>query len=167
MQIFDRKYRLFGIINLIDLIVIVAVLVGGFAVYRLLSHSRSAETASTGQDFTYTVLCPTLRGVTAQQIKVGDTIFYKNNGKPIGTVKAVRATPLPGEFWDVQTNSMKRYQSTIYSDIWIDAAVKGTATPTGFMLGDVLLHGGQPLAIMTSTFDCDTALITTMTAVGQ
>lgn len=167
MQIFDRKYRLFGIINLIDLLVVIAVLVAVFAVYRVLSHGKATSAASGNQDITFTLLCAGTRGVTAQQVKVGDTIYKATTGAPIGTVKAVRQSPTPGEAWDVQTNSIKPYESTIYSDLWIDAVAKGTTTGTGFAIGSLMLHGGQPIPITTSTYECDSAQITTMTAVGQ
>ena len=166
VQIFDRKYRLFGLINLIDLIVILAVLVGAFAVYRLLSRDKTAGSASAGEDIAYTVLCPAQRGIPADQIKVGD-MMYKVTGKAVGKVTGVRETPTMGEFWNVQTQRLQTYQSTITSDIWIDAVAKGTPSQTGFAVGDLVLHGGQPFPIMTSTFECDTASITTMTVVGQ
>jgi len=165
VQIFDRKYRLFGVVNLIDLVVIVAVLVAAFAVYRLVSHNKNAANSGT-TNVAYTILVPAQRGVTAKQIKVGDTV-YKVTGKPVGTVTAVRVTPALGEVWDQQTGTLKQYQSSIAGDVWIDVAVKGTPSPTGFAVGDLVLHGGQPLPIMTSTYEGDAASITTMTVVGQ
>jgi len=166
VQIFDRKYRLFGLINLIDLLVIVAVLVAGFAVYRLLARNKATGAAADGTDITYTVMCPTLRGVGASQIKVGDTV-YKITGKPIGTVTAVRAVPTPAEAWDSQLHAIRPYVSTVVSDIYIDVAAKGTVTSSGVAVGDLLLHANQPMPIMTSTFECDTASIATLTIGGK
>jgi hypothetical protein len=166
VQIFDRKYRLFGLINLIDLLVIVAVLVAAFAVYRVLGHSKATGAAADGTNITFTVMCPTLRGVGASQIKVGDTI-YKNTGKPLGTVTAVRAIPSPSEAWDTTSQSIKPFSSTVVTDIYIDVAGKGTPTASGVAVGDLLIHGGQPMPIMTSTFECDTANIATLTIGGK
>jgi Domain of unknown function (DUF4330) len=166
VQIFDRKYRLFGIINLIDLLVIIAVVVAAFAVYRLLSRSKTATAGSGGVEATYTILVPTIRGITSQQVKVGDSVF-KVTGKPIGTVKAVRVTPTPSEAFDPQTGTVKPFQSTVYDDVWIDVVVKGTPTDTGFAVGDLVLHGGQSVPMMTSTFEGDNAVITTLTVGGQ
>jgi hypothetical protein len=166
VQVFDKKYRLFGVINLIDLAVVIAVLVAGFAVYRVLSPAPTETGTAVGKEAHYTVLCPALRGVSADQIKIGDAL-YKATGKPIGKVTAVRTTPLPGEVWDADSKSMQPYQSIILKDIWIDAVVTGTPTKTGLAVGDLLLHGGAPMPVMTSTFECDSASITTMTIVGQ
>ncbi|MDR3687560.1 MAG: DUF4330 domain-containing protein [Coriobacteriia bacterium] len=166
MQIFDRKYRLFGVINLIDLLVIVAVLVGGFAVYRLLARSKATSGAAEGTNVTYTVMCPAVRGVGPSLIKVGDVI-YKNTGKPIGTVTAVRGVPTPGEAWDQQSRKIVPYSSTVYTDIYIDVTTKGTPTGSGVAVGDLLLHAQQPMPVMTSTFECDTANIATLTIGGK
>lgn len=166
VQVFDKKYRLFGVINLIDLAVVIAVLVAGFAVYRVLSPAPTETGTVKGKEVRYTVLCPALRSVSADQIKVGDAL-YKATGKPIGKVTGVRTTPMPGEVWDGETKSIRSYNSTILADIWIDAVVTGTPTKTGVAVGELLLHGGAPMPVMTSTFECDSALITTMTIVGQ
>jgi hypothetical protein len=166
VQIFDRKYRLFGVINLIDLLVIVGVLVAGFAVYRVLSNNKQTAAKEEGTDFTYTVLCPNTRGISASQVKVGDAI-YKNTGKPIGTVTAVRVVPSPGDAYDTQAQSITRFSSSIMKDIYIDVAAKGMPNATGVVVGDLLLHGGQPMPVMTSTFQCDTASIATLTIAGQ
>lgn len=166
MQVFDRKYRLFGVINLIDLAVVIAVLVAGFAVYRVLSPAPTETGTVVGKEARYTVLCPSVRGMTAEQVKVGDAL-YKATGKPIGKVTAVRMTPVRGEVWDPETKTINNYNSTILSDIWIDAVVTGTPTKTGLAVGDLLLHGGAPMPVMTSTFECDTASITSMTIDGQ
>jgi len=166
VQIFDRKYRLFGIINLIDLLVIIAVLVAAFAVYRLLSHNKQTATESGGTTADYTILVPGQRGITAEQVKVGDQVF-KVTGKPIGTVKAVRLLPTPSEAFDPQSGTVKPYQSTVYSDVWIDVSVKGTPSQTGFAVGDITIHSGQSLPMMTSTFEGDNAIVTTLTIGGQ
>jgi hypothetical protein len=167
VQIFDRKkYRLFGVVNLIDLVVLVAVLVAGFAVYRVLTNSKQSTAAGTGQPITFTVMCPSLRSVGPEQIKVGDSL-YKNTGKLLGKVTAVRGVPTPGDAWDPSTSTIKHYSSTTLTDIYIDVEGNGTPTASGIGVGDLLLHGNQPMPIMTSTFECDTANITTMTIVGQ
>lgn len=166
MQIFDRKYRLFGVINLIDVLVIVGVLVAAFAVYRVLSNDKEKTVTDTGKDITYTVFCPNIRNIGAEQIKVGDAL-YKNTGKPIGKVTAVRIVASPVDVYDVQTQTLKRLQSTFNRDIFIDVAAKGVPNATGVVVGDLLIHGGQPMPIMTSTFDCDTATIATLTIGGQ
>lgn len=166
VQVFDKKYRLFGVINLIDLAVVIAVLVAGFAVYRVLSPAPTETGAVKGKEVRYTVVCPALRRMSADQIKVGDGL-YKATGKPIGKVTGVRITPTVGEAWDPDTKSIRPYNSAILNDVWIDAVVTGTPTKTGVAVGDLLLHGGAPMPVMTSTFECDSAMITTMTIVGQ
>jgi hypothetical protein len=166
VQVFDKKYRLFGVINLIDLAVVIAVLIAGFAVYRVLSPAPTETGTAEGKEVRFTVLCPAIRGVTVQQIKIGDAL-YKTSGKPIGKVTAVRILPSQSEAWDTESGSIRPYDSTVFKDIWIDAVVTGIPTKTGVAVGDLLLHGGTPMPVMTSTFQCDAASVATMTIVGQ
>ena len=166
MQIIDNNYRLFGVVNLIDLVVVFAVLAGGFAVYRVLSPTSPVTVAKDTKAITYTVFCPAVRNVTASQIKVGDQI-YKTTGKSIGKVSAVKVVPTPGEVWDPIIRKIIPYQSSYLSDVYITAVAQGQPTATGVTVGDIQLHGNQPMPIMTSTFQCDTANIADLTIAGE
>ena len=167
MQIIDNKYRLFGVVNLIDLVVVFAVLAGGFAVYRVLAPTSPSVTVTKDtKAITYTVFCPAVRNVTASQVKVGDLI-YKTTGKSIGKVTAVKVVPTPGEVWDPIARKILPYQSTYLSDVYITAVAQGQPTGTGVTVGDIQLHGNQPMPIMTSTFQCDTANIADLKIAGE
>ena len=166
VQIIDNKYRLFGVVNLIDLVVVFAVLAGGFAVYRVLSPTTPVAVTKDTKAITYTVFCPAVRNATADQIKVGDQI-YKTTGKSIGKVTAVKIVPTPGDVLDPATGKIVGYQSTFATDVYITAVAQGQPTATGVTVGDIQLHGNQPMPIMTSTFQCDTANIADLKIAGE
>jgi hypothetical protein len=166
VKFFDRKYRLFGVINIIDLVVVLAILVGGYAVYRVLSPKGLGSKGGAGTDITFEVFCPTTRNVTADQIRVGDAI-YKTSGQQIGTVTSVRVIPSPGEAWDSTLHKLVTYQSTVVSDVVIGVKSKGQLTSTGVAVGTVLIHSNVPMPVMTSTFDCDTANLFNLKISGQ
>lgn len=167
MQVFDRQYKLFGVINLIDLVVLLAALVAGFAIYRVLAPEPAPTGVATGTEVHYTVFCPQMRWVGPEQVKVGDAIFKATSGGAMGKVEGVRATPTPIEVWNEKSDSLVAYKSTVSKDIWIDVVVKGKPIPTGVAVGDVLLHGGMPMPVMTSTFQCDTSFIASLTIGGK
>ena len=144
MQVFDRHYKLFGVINLIDLVVLLAALVAGFSVYRVLAPEPTPTGVATGTEVHYTVFCPNMRWVGPEQVKVGDAMFKATSGGAIGKVEGVRSTPTPGEAWDAEKKTLVPYRSTVSWDLWIDVVVKGKPNPTGVAVGDVLLHGGSP-----------------------
>ena len=167
MKFFDTKYRLFGVINVIDLVVILAVLVGGFAVYRVLSPKASSGTSGADKDITVDVVCPAMRGIVADNIHVGDAIMKNTSGKPFGTVTAVRVVPSQSEAWDYNLHKIVPFESTVVSDVIISVAAKGQVTANGVVVGDIALHSGQPFPVMTSTFDCDTAYLTNLKISGK
>ena len=166
MQIIDNKYRLFGVVNLIDLVVVFAVLAGGFAVYRVLSPTTPVAVTKDTKAITFTVFCPAARNVDASQIEVGDLI-YKTTGKSIGKVTAVKIVPSPGDVWDPTTGKIVGYQSSFATDVYITVVAQGQPTSTGVTVGDIQLHGNQPMPIMTSTFQCDTANIADLKIAGE
>jgi hypothetical protein len=166
VKFFDSKYRLFGVINLIDLVVIVAILAGGYALYRVLAHKGAGGGKGSGVTATFDVICPSTRYITADQVKVGD-LLYKNTGQQIGQVTGVKVVPSPGEVWDSNLHKIEQYQSTYVYDIIISAKTTGQPTQTGFAVGSVLLHSYGPTPVMTSTFDCDTAFLSNLKISGQ
>ena len=167
MKIFDTKYRLFGVINIIDLVVILAVLVGAFAVYRVLSPKTSAGKGSADQTISVDVVCPGMRDITAEQIHIGDPIMKNTSGQPFGTVSAVKVTPAPGETWDNNLHKVVPFQSTTFVDVVISVTGKGQTTGTGVVVGNMSLHAGQPFPVMTPTFDCDTAFLANLRVNGK
>lgn len=167
MQVFDKQYKVFGIINLIDLVVVVALVAAGFAVYRVLAPEPTPTGVAKGVQVHYTVLCPAQRSIGPEQIRVGDTMFKVTGGKAIGKVEAVRAVASPGEAWDYDQNVIRPYKSTMFTDILIDVVVNAKPTEQGVSIGDVLLHSGAPTPVMTSTYQCDSAFLTTVTIGGK
>lgn len=71
MKIIDEKGKLFGLVNIVDLLVLVAVLlVIGGAAYKFKAHDSGGEGAT--KTVSVTVLAPALRPEMLTNIKVGD-----------------------------------------------------------------------------------------------
>ena len=166
MQLIDDKYRLFGVINLIDLVFVLAVFAGGYAVYHALAPTAPVAPPKATNTVNYDVFCPGTRNVDAGEIKVGDTIS-RTNGKVIGKVTAVRMVPTRSEIWDSTTQKAQLLVSTLRSDIYISCSARGRPTATGFAVGDVQLRGNQPMPVFTSTFQCDSATIANLKIIGN
>jgi hypothetical protein len=167
VKFFDSKYRLFGVINVIDLVVVLAILAGGYAVYRVLAPKAGVgKGGAGGVSATFTVVCPTTRYITPDQIRIGDAI-YKTSGQQIGTVAGVKFVPTPSEAWDPTAHKIVEFSSTVATDILIAVKTNGATTPTGFAVGSVLIHSNVPMPVMTSTFDCDTAYLADLKISGQ
>lgn len=92
MNILDKKGRLFGIINIIDLIVlvlIIGVLIFGF------SRSRDGGIVTQGETkegiITYEI--SDIRQMTVDQMIVGDPIYHYDKGTYIGVIDSVEIRP--------------------------------------------------------------------------
>jgi len=77
MALIDEKGRLFGIINIVDLaVLLVVVLLAGGIVYKLLPECTENTGDEKIETFTVTVKCPMIPGYAAERLKEGDRIFY-------------------------------------------------------------------------------------------
>jgi hypothetical protein len=168
VQILDKKYRLFGVINIIDLLVVVALVVGGLVVYKLLwGGNDAAVPVAKLRDVEYTLLCSPVRNYSEGQIKVGDPVSTKTSGASIGTVASVRSVPTPGDIFNPLTGKVEPYLSTFYQDVYIGVKAKGNPTATGVSVGNTQIRSNGLIQAVTSTFQCDTAVVTDLKIGGE
>lgn len=91
MKILDKKGRLFGVINIIDLVVIlllVGILIVGFG-RRDTGIVSQAET----KEALVTYEVQEIRQITVDQIKVGDPLYHYDKGTYIGEIVNVEVKP--------------------------------------------------------------------------
>ena len=168
MQIFDRKYRLFGVINLIDLLVVIALVVGGLVVYKLLwGSSTSKVPAAKLEAVEYTIVCSPIRNYKEGQIKVGDPVSTKTSGASIGNVAAIRSNATPGDTYSLATDKVVQFSSTYLSDVYVTVKAKGNPTATGISVGNMQVRNNEMIQMVTPTFQCDTAVITDLKTGGE
>jgi hypothetical protein len=168
VQFFDKKYRLFGVINIIDLLVVVALIVGALVVWKLLwGGSSSAVPTAKLVDVEYTLLCSYTRDYKEGQVKVGGPVSTKTSGKSIGTIVAVTSNPSPGDVFNPLTGKLESYQSTYWKDVRIRVKAKGDPTSTGVSVGDTQIRSNAVIAAVTPTYQCDTAIVTNLKIGGE
>jgi hypothetical protein len=168
VQIFDRKYRLFGVINLIDLLVVIALVVAGLVVWRLLwGGSSTAVPTAKLRDVEYTIVCTSIRDYSEGQIKVGDPVSTKTSGASIGTVASVSSNPTPGDIFNPNSGKVERYESTVASDVRVKVKAKGSPTPTGVSVGNSQIRNNGNIQMVTPTFQCDLAVATGLKIGGE
>ena len=87
-KIIDENGRLFGLISFIDVIVIIVVLILAAAVFLRPGSTGNLLSTPATTDVTYTVVVPSIRMSTAEQILPGDNL-YTDMGTLIGTITNV------------------------------------------------------------------------------
>ena len=93
-KIMDERGRLFGVINIIDVIVILLAVVLVCSVYvKFSKNERTAAGSSDLQGVTYQMEIKTVREGTANNLKAGDKIWNQESGVELGTIREVSVTP--------------------------------------------------------------------------
>ena len=92
MKIMDNKGRLFGLVSIIDVLVVLVVVVMAFALYvknNSLAASKTGEASNT--PITFTVEAENLTMNVVDAIRVGDKVYDEDraSGGAIGTITAI------------------------------------------------------------------------------
>lgn len=95
MKIIDKNGRLFGLISIIDVIVILVVAVMGVALYLKTNTMTHTSTATKNEVITYQLLGKGVNNCVVENIKVGDKIYDEDrpSGGCLGEVTAVEFLP--------------------------------------------------------------------------
>jgi hypothetical protein len=93
MAVIDSRGRLFGKVNLLDLVVVVAVVaVAGRFGYQKLA-ARSAAPVGEDKNIHMTFQLATVRSFTVDVLKVGDMVYDSKSNTPMGKVVTVKTEP--------------------------------------------------------------------------
>ena len=93
-KILDEKGRLFGVINIVDVIVIILAIVIVCGVYVKFSHNERTSLMSANLlTVTYQMKVPAVRNGIADNLRAGDKLWDQENDVEIGTIKDVQVTP--------------------------------------------------------------------------
>lgn len=155
----DKKGKLFGKINIIDLCVILAFVIGiagiGFSVYSIKSNSSVADIFKADGESEVTLevglLLKGVRDMTRDAIIVGDEVFTTKTNTPLGKIKKIQSEP--------STKNVTTFDGDVYTavvpnkyDVTIYVETKATKNETGYH-GDenVKFLFGKYYEIKTST----------------
>ena len=144
MKIADEKGRLFGKINIIDLLVIIVILAAVcFALFRYVLPKADKGEEQTCE---MVLFCHDAPRFTAEQVKVGDSVWDQSYDVDLGTVKSVEILPL----METQTGPDGRTVST-ESD-WLVSVVlvldsKGIKEEHGLRVDGSLYASGHTMTV--------------------
>lgn len=148
MKIIDEKGRLFGIINVIDLVLlllIAAIAVGIGYKYVAGDGNLFKTKAPETKDYLVTFFCPRSPAQAASLLKVGDRLFYDSYGELDAVVESVDATAaaaIPSEF------ETDRYFPDM-RDITVVVRVSSSAADKRIMMAGIQLNIGKELLFKT------------------
>lgn len=147
MRLIDERGRLFGWINIIDLL-IVAIIVGGGSYYgvKRLQRGVPQAVAATEQQVQVTVRFQAVTDATARAIQVGDRFYHTQTNDFLGEVVATESRPSDilsvapdGRFYE--TTSKQRI------DLYVTISGRGRVAENGVLLGRSEVRIGSELPI--------------------
>ncbi|MDR2648172.1 MAG: DUF4330 domain-containing protein [Clostridiales bacterium] len=147
----DKNYRMFGVMNLVDIIMIAALIV--FAVLALrFSAPRSAAAKPGDVPVRYTVEVQRRKPDFADKVKVGDAVEDSQRGYAIGTIKNVRAEPYLEDVPDYEGNIIRRAPVDGLETVYIDIEAIGRVTDYTTLIGYFEVLVGKDVYIKTKRF---------------
>lgn len=91
MKILDKRGRLFGKLNIIDLLVLL--IVGAILIFGISRMGSGVVTQGQSINGTVTYEIADVRQMTVDQINVGDPVYHYDKGTYIGTISGVDVQP--------------------------------------------------------------------------
>jgi len=148
MSLIDNKGRILGLINIIDLFVILIIiaLVGKFAV-KAQQKNIGAET----KNIEVVLLVKDVRDATANAIKEGDIVRETKSNNLLGKIKDVKTIPAE-TLVETADGTVVNYPNPVLKDVYITLDGSGTAGENAIVLGSNEIRIGTVLQIKTNTY---------------
>ena len=138
-MIIDKKGKLFGIINIVDLCVILVVLVAIGAIYFKFNLSSHSDIAASEDRVVVTYKVASVRDFTLRQFEIGDKLFSDEDDSFIGEVVNVSKEPAT-DYIKTIDGGIKKAEQPDRFDVFVDVEC------SAYIDGDkVYIHGGKQL----------------------
>lgn len=159
MRLFDEKARLFGVINIIDLLVIVLVVVasGGFYYVR---YGAGVSQANKAQPHTIEAvfLVNNVRMATVNVINVGDHVRDSRTNNYLGEIIALDVKPAEVVVQQPDGRLVESVSSS-RKDIYVTLRGPGTVSPNNIILGTNEIRIGTRISLKTNMYAVETTVM--------
>lgn len=152
MRILDEKYRLFGVINPVDLVVLLVVVAFGVVAVNVLFGVFAPAEEKTSEPMEAVIVISKVKGFDPESIPVGDTVTNTKGGSTIGKVVAVDVEPMAIEN-PTATGDLKVATSTVFVDVSITLSGDARKTREGIVFGNVPMRVNRLLTVAGSAFE--------------
>lgn len=154
MRLIDDNGRVLGIINIIDLLVILLILgVAG----RYVAKSQIKPAGVQTKNIQITLLVKDVREATSGVIKVGDIVRETKTNLVLGKVTNVEVKPAD-TLVNTADGRVVNYPNPILKDVYVTLVGTGTAGENAVVVGNSEVRIGTQLSVKTNIY----AVITTV-----
>lgn len=156
MSLIDSKGKIFGIINIIDLLIILLIVVvaGRFVVRSQMTPPHSIET----KNIEITVLASNVRAATSDVINTGDIVRETGTNLVLGEVTAVEVKPAD-TFVQTADGRIEVYPHPVLKDVFLTILSTGTAGENAVVVGSSEIRIGTQLRMQTNIYGITTTVM--------
>lgn len=141
-----KRKKLFGVFNIVDVLLIVIVLVGAVIGWKLLAGKRQAE-QTVGKVYSYVVMGPEVLDETADFPVVGGKAYNSSTSVYLGTVEDFKTEPYTETLYDEQEGAFRKVPVEGYSTIYLTIAGQGTETERDITVEGTTVKVGMELNV--------------------
>lgn len=141
-----KKKKLFGVFNIVDILLIVIVLVGAVIGWKLLAGKGQAEQAA-GKVYSYVVMGPEVLDETADFPVIGGNAYNSSTSVYLGTVEDFQTEPYTEIVYDEQEEAFRKVPVEGYSTIYLTIAGQGTETERDITVEGTTVKVGMELNV--------------------
>ncbi|MCI1930809.1 MAG: DUF4330 domain-containing protein [Clostridia bacterium] len=155
MKLIDKRGKLFGIANVVDIIVILLVIViGAGTVYKFKFMDKTSKDVAM-QPITYVVKVEKIRDYVYNNVKEGDELYDVTSGNPIGKITKIESEPAT-DYINMPDGTFKKVNVENRINAYFTVEAEGVVSDSGHFVNKTFeLLVGSHKKIMTKYFECE------------
>lgn len=123
-----KSRKLFGIFNIVDVILILLVIAAGLIGAKMFLGGGTGQTAAETKTYSYVVMGQEVVKETADFPVVGGNAYNSSTSAYLGIVKEVKTEPFTETMFNRATGKYEKVPVAGYSDIYVTIEGNGTET---------------------------------------
>lgn len=123
-----KSRKLFGIFNIVDVILILLVIAAGIVGAKLFLGGGTGQTTAETKTYSYVVMGQEVVEETADFPVVGGNAYNSSTSAYLGIVKEIKTEPFTETMFNRATGSYEKVPVAGYSDIYVTIEGNGTET---------------------------------------
>ena len=143
-----KSKKLFGVFNIVDIILILVVIAVGIVGAKMfLGGGSSADTAAEPKIYSYVVMGQEVLDETADFPVVGGNAYNSSTSAYLGTVKEVATEQFTETVYDKDTSKFHKVPVEGYSNIYVTIEGPGTETEKDITVNGTTVKTGMELNV--------------------
>lgn len=141
-----KSKKLFGLFNIVDLLILLLVIVAGVIGVKLFLGGGS-EAASTGKTYTYVVEGREVLEETADMPVIGEKVYNSSTAEYLGVVKEVSSSPFTETIFSREIGVYQKLPTEGYINMLLTIAGTGTETEKDITVEGTTVKVGMELNV--------------------